>query len=270
LFLNFCPVPAGQYGQAASAPPGVCDPAALRDAVADVPATLTGFARPLGADLPGVAAHSFAAPSASSSRPRGVPPTSLSVLDAVSRPFVARLAAHAPGALRPRIARTAPTGLGPSQGTCCVADPGLSTEVPLLGFLRPSDDMGDRVRITRGTGPPARSVLEVSHLLDGLLPSRFAATRAAAVHGVHRLKTRSGGVPCRVAAAREVRCRRGHCIPSSEEHEMNDFATLTLWAPFLAASVVRGCGPGPGRLPSEAPAAATRRRPASPHVPSHA
>jgi hypothetical protein len=33
---------------------------------------------------------------------------------------------------------------------------------------------------------------------------------------------------------------------------MNDFATPIPWAPFLAASVVRGCGPGPGCVPSEA------------------
>src|SRR5687768_14921399 len=84
-------------GQAARAPPGFCDPTALRDAVADVPDTLTGFARPLGAVLPGVAAYSFAAPSTSSRRPRGVPPTSLSALDPVSRPF-----RRAPCGARPR------------------------------------------------------------------------------------------------------------------------------------------------------------------------
>jgi len=197
---------------------------------------------------------------------RSVCPRSTRSLDR----FVARLAAHATGALRPRIARTAPTGSGPPQGTCCVADLSLSTEVPLLGFLRPYNDVGERVRITRGLASPARSVLEVSHLLDGLLPSSLRGLEGRCRSWVRHLKTRSEGLPRCVAAARGAHCRRGHCIPSSEEHEMNDFATPLPWASFLAAAVVRGCGPGPGRFPSEAHAAATWRRPASPHVPSHA
>jgi hypothetical protein len=45
---------------------------------------------------------------------------------------------HALPDLAARIAWTAPTGLGPSQGSHCVAHPGLPTWVPLLGFRAPS------------------------------------------------------------------------------------------------------------------------------------
>jgi hypothetical protein len=60
-------------------------------------------------------------------------------------------------------------------------------------------------------------------------------------------------VPRRAASppriAHEVLCRRGPRSPSSEEHEEEHFATPNPWALFLAAPVVRGNGPGPGRIP---------------------
>jgi len=88
-------------------------------------------------------------------------------------------------------ARTAPTGLSPSQGLFRFTAPGLPTWGSPPGVLGPFNGMGGQVRITRGSAAPARSALEVSHLPGGLLPARFAASRPLPSLGFHGSKVRS-------------------------------------------------------------------------------
>jgi len=96
--------------------------------------------------------------------------------------------------------------LGPLSGrSIAVPGPGITAEtIPSWGSfpLRRRRLAGT---LFPGVPPPACSVLEVSHLLDGFLPARFAATRAAAVHGVPSLFRGR----CGHRAATSPRCRGG-------------------------------------------------------------
>jgi hypothetical protein len=111
--------------------------------------------------------------------------------------------------------------LGPLSGrSIAVPGPGITAEtIPSWGFL-PLRRRGLTGPLFPGLPPPARSVLEVSHLLDGLLPARFAATRAAAVHGVHtpirgRFGHRAVTLPrCRGCAASRSIARRVSAPPA--------------------------------------------------------
>ena len=58
------------------------------------------------------------------------------------------------------------------------------TPATFMGFVRLYSDMGVKVH-GPGFPHPVRSACRVSHPLDGLLPSRFPATRTGATHEVH-------------------------------------------------------------------------------------
>jgi len=167
----------------------------------------------------GVAALAFAAPSTSFLRPRGI------TSDWSVRARYVGVSAIA-GAAAPAAARTAPTGLGPSQGFIRVTDPRpAGPGYPLLGFMAPSTAWACRSRIIPGFSSPG------SFRLRGFTPPwRFApctlcGLAAAAIPGVPQLKGPFVRSPRRVAAAHASHCRRCSCIPNSEEYEVRNFAT---------------------------------------------
>jgi len=150
---------------------------------------------------------------------------------------------------------TAPAGLGPSQGFVPRFRVPASRPRPSPpGISRPFDDMGQRVRCSRGMPPPARSVLEVSHLRDGFLPARFAASGAAAVHGVlapirDRLRSPSRSVSPRRFA---VSCRRVSAPPALRTRRRETPRRPTARSPCALARSSADVRTGiPGRSPPE-------------------
>jgi len=124
--------------------------------------TLSGLRPPLEALRTAYRRHRFAAPSSSSSRPRGLPPS--------GRPC------------GPKTARRLPQAWPPSQGSGrgAVTDRARSAR-PSWGFA-PLQRHGRRDPHDPGLPHPARSVLGVSHPLDGfrsLRPCGLAGSAAA-------------------------------------------------------------------------------------------
>jgi len=158
----------------------------------------------------GVTALAFAVPSSSFPRPRGLSPTGLSAL---APPLLALPHGRLPQVWAPLRASSA------SPIRAC--RPGY----PLLGFMAPSTAWACRSRIIPGFSRPG------SFRLRGFAPPwRFApctlcGLAAAAIPGVPQLEGPFVRSPHRVAAAHASHCRRGSCIPNSEEYEVRNFAT---------------------------------------------
>jgi hypothetical protein len=144
-----------------------------------------------------------------------------------------------------------PQARAPSQGTRRGTGPGLPTRASPPGVLLPFNDVNSRVRLIPGVASPARSALGVFHPLDGFLPARCAASRAAAVPGVpSRSEIRSDFWASCVAAGLAVPCRRG--LRSSNSEEYGEEVTVTPDRSNPSAvdpSFVRGRDPDPGASP---------------------
>ena len=163
-----------------------------------------------------VAAHWFTAPSSSSQRPRGLPPSVRSWTQASA---------------------TTPTGLG-CPLRVRASPPIRGTEVPGCPSWSsaPLQRHGRQGPLHPGLPHPARSALGVSHPPDGLLLCHCATSRAAAIHGVSDpASVVRHGLP-RLATRRAVRTR---CDPAShsEEHEVERFEPKCP-SPLLPRSVV--------------------------------
>jgi len=151
-------------GRSSIAPPGVCGAVTCPGGRRRLPDVPRRVALPLGAlSVRRSGAIGSPPPPRRGVRPRGVPSA---------------------GLLRTGV-RSGSLRLGPLSGRSIVV-PGLGiTPRPSPpGVLSPLRRHRRAGPLSPGLPPPACSVLEVFHLLDGFLPARFAATRAAAVHGV--------------------------------------------------------------------------------------
>jgi len=161
----------------------------------------------------GVAALAFAAPSSSFLRPRGLRPTGLSAL----------------ASSEPSLALPLPHGRLPQVWAPLRASSASPTRACHPGF--PS--WGSWPLQRRGLAGPHHPGVQQPRLVP---PPRFHTSLA--VCSLHALRPRGrchswGSTlkgpfvrsPRRVAAAHASPCRRGSCIPNSEEYEVRNFAT---------------------------------------------
>jgi len=131
------------------------------------------------------------------------------------------------------------------------------------GVLLPFDDVSGRVRTLPGVASPARSVLEVSHLLDGFSP-RFALRPRGPLPSMgflRRSETSLSAEPRCVAAPLAIHCRRvsppfalrrkERDTTTPDRSKPNALARVSLRHPCL------GPGASPLRSTSSRPAAAT-------------
>ncbi len=130
--------------------------------------------------------------------------------------------------------------------------------------------MDARVRSSRGSASPARSVPEASHLLDGFLPAHLAASPPLPFLGFLnagiRSELRRAASPLRmrlsadaIPAARALRNTSGRMA-------RREAAERSPWTRPSYVDTTRT----PRSSPSEHVTAQPRRKPASSHVPSHA
>ena len=124
--------------------------------------TLMGLPGPSKHPQISLAAIRFAATASSFQRPRGFPEFCCPAPKCRKLPWTSASLQGTPN--RPRRSPKTPT--------------------TFMGFVRLYSDMGVKVN-GPGLPTPVRSACRVSHPLDGLLPSRFPATRTGATHEVH-------------------------------------------------------------------------------------